>query len=324
METRILDDSIPRPAARRWLIATRPFALPASTTPVLFGTALAIAFGGAPFHPWLFLMALLAMILLHSGANMLSDVNDDRKGLDKVATPASGAIVRGWLSADQVRSGAFVLLAAGSAIGLAMVRVVGRPILWIGLVGVAIGVLYTVAPVALKYRGLGDLAVFLDFGVLGSLGAWTVQAGHCSWLPVVWAIPMSLLVVAILHANNWRDIPTDTDKHVTTMASRLGDRGSLAYYGFLIFAPFLLVLALVALRAVRPDAPFSMPPAFLLTWMALPMALTRWRRALRRRAPEHPLDFVALDGASAQLDLAFGLLCTMAALADLLIRRFHG
>jgi 1,4-dihydroxy-2-naphthoate polyprenyltransferase len=305
------DTSVPS-AAAKWLVAIRPFALSASTTPVVFGTLLAVIVGGAAFRPFLCVLALLAMVMLHSGANMVSDVHDFRRGLDKAPTPLSGAIVRGWLTADQVLAGAILLLVVGCLIGLTLVAIVGRPLLWIGLGGLAIGISYAAPPLSLKYRGMGDLAVFLDFGVLGAVGAWTVQTGHPSWLPAVWAVPMSLPVVAILHANNWRDAATDTQCNVVTVASRLGDRGSLIYYGFLIFAPFALVAILMAFRWLPPASPYGMPSASAVTWIALPLALERWRRARTRHNPKRPLDFIALDGATAQLNLAFGLLCSVA------------
>jgi len=298
---------------QKWLVAIRPFSLPASTMPVLFGTVAAVVVGHATFNAPLFLLAMLGMVLLHSGANMLSDVYDYRKGLDKVPTPVSGAIVRGLITPDQGRKVSILLLVLGSLIGLMLVVLVGRPIFWIGAVGVLIGVMYTGGPVALKYHGLGDLAVFLDFGVLGTLGAWTVQTGSMSWIPVIWSVPISLLVVGILHANNWRDIAGDTDVKIVTTASTLGDHGSLLYYGIMIFGPFVLVAGLVGLGFCS-DTPYAMPVNFVLTGLAFPMAVIRWRRALARRTPKQPLDFVALDGATAQLNLVFGLLCTVALL----------
>ena len=117
------------------------------------------------------------------------------------------------------------------------------------------------APLPLKFNALGDLAVFLNFGVLGSLGAWTVQTGTLSWVPVVWAVPMSLLVVAILHANNWRDIRSDTDGGIRTMASVLGDARSEAYYRFLLMAPFAILLVLMLLRwtsGLEPKMPLTL------------------------------------------------------------------
>jgi 1,4-dihydroxy-2-naphthoate octaprenyltransferase len=289
---------------RKWLIAIRPFALSASSMPVIFGAAAAVVISNARFNIPLFILSLLAMMTLHSAANLLNDVHDFRKGLDVDPSPGSGAIVRGLLTTDQVMKGAVVLLVVGSLIGLAIVWRVGLPILYIGIAGLIIGVCYTGKPFALKYHGLGDLAVFLDFGILGALGAWTVQTGRLSWLPVIWAVPMSMLVVAILHANNWRDIAGDSGKSVTTMASLLGDRGSLIYYGILIFGPFALVAALIWIDL--------MPAAFVIVGLALPMAALRWRKALNRATPKTPFDFVALDGATAQLNLVFGLLCTAA------------
>ena len=132
---------------------------------------------------------------------------------------------------------------------------------------------------------------------------------------------LSLLVIGILHANNWRDIAGDTGKSVRTVASLLGDRGSLLYYGFLIFAPYVLVLLMMAATRLSALGPV-MPATFVLTVLALPLSLRLWKRALRRAAPAHPLDFVALDAATGQLSLAFGLLCTVAVLLRPLLSRW--
>jgi 1,4-dihydroxy-2-naphthoate octaprenyltransferase len=303
---------------KKWVIAGRPWALPASTMPVLFGTSLAVVIGKVPLHPWRFLLALLAMMILHTAANMLSDVFDYRRRLDREITPVSGAIVRGWLSAGQVAAGSAVLFVLGSALGLVLVLMTGRVLLVIGAAGVAIGIFYTV----LKYRALGDLAVFLNFGILGSLGAWVVQASSFSWIPVVWTIPMAMLVAAILHANNWRDILSDTGRNIRTTASILGDRGSLFYYGFLIFGPFFfMILFLLIPRLIRIPFP-SLPLTFILILLALPMTFRLWGRATRRREPFRPLDFIVLDGATANYNLVFGLLGTAALWLDFFLQRF--
>jgi 1,4-dihydroxy-2-naphthoate octaprenyltransferase len=154
--------------------------------------------------------------------------------------------------------------------------------------------------------------VFLNFGLLGSLGAWVVQTRTFSWVPVVWTIPMALLVSAILHANNWRDAISDRERKVTTVAALLGDRRSLVYYGFLIFAPFLIDFSLVLFRFLAGHRAIGMPATFLLVVLALPRALELWGRARRRRAPCRPMDFVILDGATASYNLVFGLLSTVA------------
>jgi 1,4-dihydroxy-2-naphthoate octaprenyltransferase len=179
-----------------------------------------------------------------------------------------------------------------------------------------VGVSYTL----LKARALGDLAVFLDFGLLGAAGAWIVQANSFSWLPVLWTAPMALLVIAILHANNWRDIATDGDKRVTTIAGLLGDRGSLGYYGCLIFAPFIIDLAFIAGPRLAGGRHRPMPLTFLIVLLALPNALRLWGRAVRRGAPRRPMDFVILDGATASHNLLFGLLSTIAVVLEGILR----
>ena len=294
---------------RRWWIAVRPFAFPASTMPVVFGTVLAVTVGGAPFNVPLFVAALLAMMLLHAGANILSDVRDDGRGLDTVPLPVSGAIVRGIMTPRTAFVGSLAMTGLGSAIGFAIAAAVGWPIIGIGAFGVALGVLYSTGPFPLKYHAFGDFAVFLNFGILGALGAWTVQTGSLSWVPVIWTVPSSLLVAGILHANNWRDIPSDTTCGIRTVASILGDRLSAAYYGFLIFGPFAFVVVLViATHALKLD-PIA-PTTFLVTLLALPFAWKLMRRGIERRSPRQPFDFATLDGATAQLNLVFGLLAT--------------
>jgi len=293
---------------KKWLIAMRPWALPASTMPVIFGTSLAVVVGEVRLNIFDFTLAILGMVLLHSGANMLSDVFDFHRGLDQRVTPVSGALVRGWISKRETVTGAAVLFLLGTAIGLWLAFRTTPLLLVIGGVGVVIGLFYT----GLKYHALGDLAVFLNFGILGSLGAWIVQVHDFSWVPVIWTVPMAMLVSAILHANNWRDAPSDRERRVYTVAGRLGDRGSLLYYAVLIFGPLLYVAALMLLpRAAGVRGPM-LPWTFLLCLLALPNAVKLWGRAVRRHAPRRPMDFIILDGATSRHNLLFGLLCTAA------------
>jgi 1,4-dihydroxy-2-naphthoate octaprenyltransferase len=303
-----MDNSRPVPLLKKWLIAFRPWALPASTMPVIFGTSLAAVIGKARFSLGPFLLALVGMIVLHTAANMLSDVFDFNRGLDRDITPVSGAIVRGWLSGRQVAAGSAFLFVLGAAIGLYLVSVTGKTLLLIGGLGLAVGLFYT----ALKYHALGDLAVFLNFGLLGSLGAWVVQARRFSWIPVIWTVPMAMLVVAILHANNWRDSISDRERRVTTVAALLGDRGSLFYYGFLVFGSLAIVVGLIFLPRLVSSRLTAMPLTFLVALLALPRALSLWGRARRRHTPRQPMDFLILDGATANYNLVFGLLCTVA------------
>ena len=312
-----MDDSRSVPLLKKWIIAFRPWALPASSMPVVFGTSLAVVIGRARFSLGPFLLALVGMMVLHTAANMLSDVFDFRRGLDKDVTPVSGAIVRGWLSGRQVASGSAVLFIIGTAIGLYPVSVAGRTLLVVGALGLAVGLSYT----ALKSHALGDLAVFLNFGLLGSLGAWVVQTRQFSWIPVIWTVPMAMLVVAILHANNWRDSISDRERRVTTVAALLGDRGSLFYYGFLVFGSLTIVVGLIFLPRFISSRLTAMPLTFLVALLALPRTLSLWGRARRRHTPRQPMDFLILDGATANYNLVFGLLCTLAVWLNFIVSK---
>ncbi len=298
---------------KKWWTSIRPFSLPASTMPVIFGTVLAVVYGGYPLKPWYFLLAFFGMVILHAGANILSDIFDYQKGLDKEPSPSSGGVVRKYITIREAWIASVLMLVAGTIIGLYLTYVTGPWLLAIGILGLFVGTFYTShSKIALKYHGFGDLAVFLNFGILGSLGAYYVQSTELSWIPVVWAVPMSLLVIAILHANNWRDIQSDREGKIFTIAALLGDKSSLRYYGVLIYGPFALVLLLIMVPFLFFPKIAAMPFTFLITLLALPLALNLWKKALNRKTPSKPLDFIALDGATAQLNLLFGSLCTLA------------
>jgi 1,4-dihydroxy-2-naphthoate octaprenyltransferase len=289
--------------------------------PVIFGTVLAYVYGGYEFKPLLFILSFIAMVILHSGANILSDIFDFQKGFDKVPNPSSGGVVRGYITIREAWIASVSMLILGTAIGLYLAWVSGPWLLAIGIGGLLVGTFYTTnTPLSMKYHGLGDLAVFLNFGILGSLGAYFVQSSTLSWIPVIWAVPMSMLVIAIVHANNWRDIQSDKVGKIFTIASLLGDKSSLRYYGLMIYGPFVLVLLLILVPFFLFPDMAAMPFTFLITMAALPLAIKLWRKALNRKHPTQPLDFIALDGATAQLNLLFGSLCTLALILHALIQ----
>jgi len=307
---------------KKWLIAVRPWALPASVMPVIFGATMAVVIGGVSFRPFHFVLSLLAMMILHSGANILSDISDYEKKLDTVPTPVSGAIVRNLMSTRTALKGAALLFICGIIIGIILALLTTAILLLIGVIGVFVGIIYTRGGIlSMKYHALGDFAVFLDFGILGALGAWIVQSDSFSWLPILWAVPLALLVAAILHANNWRDIESDRNGGITTVASLLRDRGSLGYYGFLIWSPYIIVLGLIGLPRILPGlSPVQMPLTFILVILSLPFSINLWKKAKKRKNPVHPLDFITLDGATARLNLFFGGFNTLALILHEIIR----
>jgi 1,4-dihydroxy-2-naphthoate octaprenyltransferase len=121
---------------------------------------------------------------------------------------------------------------------------------------------------------------------------------------------MSIFVVAILHANNWRDIQSDQTGGIKTMASVLGDAASESYYTLLLLLPFVIILSYLLLSIANWLEP-QMPLTFLITFIAIPKALKLINKGKRRKNPAMPLDFIALDGETAQLNLIFGILCTL-------------
>jgi len=291
---------------KKWLIAGRPWSLPASTIPVIFGASLAATVGWVKLQAGWLLLSLLAMVFRHLAANMLSDVSDWQRGLDREITPVSGAIARGWLTSRQVFRGSMVFFITGSVLGLVLVYLRGKLVLYTGLIGISLGLAYP----WLTAAALGDLAVFIDFGLLGSFGSWAVQTGQFSWLPIIWAVPQGMLIVAILHANNWRDILTDREKKILTMANLCGRRGSRLYYGTLIFGSMCLmaVLAIVP-RFFGLDFP-SLPLSVLIVFLSWPQAWKLWKTATVKNEGQSgdPPALTTLDGATARYNLLFGLL----------------
>ncbi len=296
----------------KWLIALRPQTFSASLCPVLFGTLMAVALTGMPLKIGLFCAALAAMVCLHFASNMLNDVFDYRHGIDVRATPWSGAIVRDYLSDKAVLRAALALLALGCAIGCWIAWQVGLPVLILGMVGVLLGVSYTAGPYPLKYHAMGDAAIFFAFGMLGCLGSWIVQTGSFSWIPVVWSLPMSLLITGILHANNWRDIGVDRRRNIKTMASLLGSRSSQLYYSSMIFGAFAVVLVLMGLYLLPRAQELGMPWSFALSFLALPLAVKLHKQGLRYVRETRTEDIIALDNATGQLTVVFSLLTVLA------------
>lgn len=295
---------------RVWRVAVRPFAYSASVLPLLLGSVLALH-AGVPFRWMPFLLLSLAVLFLHSSANLLNDGYDFRRGLDQTVLPGSGAVVRGWLSVGQVHRAAAVLLCAGIICGVFLVWMTGWMLLVPGLAGMALTLGYTRKGRSLKTMGLGDVTIFAAFGLLPVCTAWWVQTGAFSWQPLPWSFPLGLLSVGILHANNWRDIERDTDRKCMTLAVRLGSAGSMRYYRVLLLAPFALVVAYVSAGRLTAYPSIS-PPAALGTLLCLPSALKLGMRDWR----DDPQMFARLDTRTARLHFLFGILLVGGILID--------
>lgn len=227
-----------------WWLAVRPKSFTATTTPVAIGVGIAALHG--VFAPGWALLTLLGAALLQAGTNLFNDYFDHRNGVDSSASLSpSGVIQRGLLSPRAVLVGGLLCFAIAAALGIVLALRGGLIVWGLGIIGVLIGVLYTAGPAPLAYIGLGEIAVFLAMGVGIVLGSYVVQTQQWSWAAVVAGAPIGLLVAAILHANNLRDIPTDRVQGKRTLAARFGRRFARREYAALVFGAYTLLLPLL-------------------------------------------------------------------------------
>ena len=260
---------------RTWLTAVRPISFTASIIPVLVGTAIA---ADHEFHPVLFVLALLGSVAIHAGTNLVNDYFDHVKGTDNAESLGqSGVIQRGLLSERAVLGGGMAAFAGGAVIGLVITAQVGWPILALGLASVAAGYFYTASPFSLAYRGLGEVVVFVFMGPVIVLGAYYVQVEAWAWAPFVASLPIGLLVAAILHANNVRDIENDRTHRKWTLAALAGRPLADYEYVALMLGGYGVVIAMTVAGAA--------PWPVLITLLTLPLALRIVRFEARQTSP---------------------------------------
>jgi len=279
-----------------WLMAARLRTLPAAVAPVLVGTSLAL--GGGSFRPLAFVAALLGAIFIQVGTNLSNDYSDARRGADNedrlgpVRVTAGGLVPPGKvLLATWVTFGLAVLC------GLYLVAVAGPELIAVGAASILAGVLYTGGPRPYGYEGLGELFVFLFFGIVAVTGSYFVQVGELAWPAFACAVPVGLLASAILVVNNVRDLETDRRAGKRTLAVRLGRERTRALYTTMIALAFVL--------APLPWPLGSMTAWLLLPWLAVPLAL-RLVRIVRTR-----VDGPTLNGALAKTGMLQLIFCVL-------------
>lgn len=275
-----------------WIAESRYPFLSASLLPVLIGTAVAWR-TDATFNPTFFLLCLIGIACLHIGTNIINDYFDHVTGNDEAnhefVRPFSGGsrmIQLGILTPLEVLMGALVLILAGSGIGLYLALNVGLTVVWLGLVGILSGVLYAAPKLSLVSRGIGELLVGLNFGVLVVNGSFFVQTGRFSWEPFWVSLPLGLLVCAILWINEFPDYKADKSTNKKTLVVRMGPRRSAIAYTLSLIPAFVSVLVSASLEWI---------PILLLTGLAaLPFAgLSAWY-ALRFN--DRPFDLASGNG----------------------------
>jgi 1,4-dihydroxy-2-naphthoate octaprenyltransferase len=288
---------------RLWWQAVRPFSFTVSVLPPILGALLAVMENADIHFHWLhFLLTVSGCVLAHSAANLLSDYYDYKNRVDREETYGSSRVlVEKTMTPDQVFRGSMGFLAVAALIGLYFVVTLSNGPFLMGLilVGGFLGVFYTARPFRLKYNALGDIAVFIWFGSAMTLGAYFVQAERFSWTPVVYALPLGLLVDAILHGNNLRDVDHDRVAKIRTVPIVIGKRGATHMYSVLVLGAYVLTLALVIVG--------DMPAIVLVACLSLPLAVKLAQRVYRMQAIP-AAEFATIDADTAKLHTLFGAL----------------
>ncbi len=259
-----------------WILASRPRTLPASVAPVLVGTAVAIHEG--MFRPLPALVALLAALLLQIGSNLANDLGDYLRGTDSRGRVGPTRVTTaGLLTPRQVQAGMIVVFGLAALCGLYLIAVAGWPILVVGALAIVAAMAYTIGPLPFGYYGLGDLAVFIFFGLVAVVGTAYVQTLRITPLALLASIPIGCLITAILVVNNLRDADTDRTAGKRTLAVLLGRRGARLEYLLLLAIAYLLPLLLWLALGIAPW--------IMLTWLTLPLAGVQLRAVWRILGP---------------------------------------
>ena len=305
MVPREMDVPAHRPAAAAWWEAARPRTLPASVAPVLVGTAAAERVGRdlADLRVGPFLLAMLVALALQVAVNFANDYFDGVAGVDTEARVGPRrAVASGLVTPGEMKAAMLVALGVAGVAGLALAALAGWELLLVGVAALVATVGYSGGPRPYASAGLGEVFVFVFFGLVATVGSAYVQDERLTWLAVVAAVPMGLLATALLVVNNLRDIPTDREVGKVTLAVRLGEAGTRRLYVALVALALLVPVGLALGTGEGWD---------LLPLLAAPFA---WQGiALVRHAPIGPRLIEAL-GHTARAQLVVAVLFTLALL----------
>ncbi len=278
-----------------WWLAIRPKTLPAAASGVVVGSALAWHDGMFQLLPGL--AALLVALLLQIGSNVANDVFDFERGADTSERKGPLRVTQaGLLTPAQVKRGMWVIFGLAALCGLYLASLRGWTVILIGVAAILSAIAYTGGPFPLGYYGLGDLFVFIFFGLAAVAGTYFVQTGSVS--PAAWwmAIPVGLIITAILVVNNLRDIENDRTAGKHTLAVIFGEQFTRAEYLLCMAVAYMILPVLVVVNII--------PAAGLLVWLSLPIAIRTVRTVFTQKG--RPLN-TALAG-TGQAALVYSLL----------------
>jgi 1,4-dihydroxy-2-naphthoate octaprenyltransferase len=274
-------------------MAARPRTLPAAIAPVLVGTAAAVQWVGELPRPGAFIAALVGSIFIQIGTNLANDYSDAKRGADTADRLGPVRVTSaGLVTPQRVMTATWIAFAIATACGIYLATVAGPEILVVGALSVAAGVLYTGGPRPYGYAGLGEVFVFLFFGLVAVNGSYYVQIEALDPLPLGLSIAIGFLATAILVVNNVRDLETDRRAGKMTLAVRMGRANAVILYRLLVLGAFVVLpIALLAGES-------SLLP--LIGLLALPLAIKPMRVMSERS------DGPALNGALAATGALLG------------------
>ena len=285
-------------SVKDWFVVTRYWSFPVSTMPVLatFAYMFSKGFLAGGFMPYLiFVLCLLGVVLLHSAGNVLSDWFDYRSGVDNENAFAVPNLVFHNFEPQEYLRFSIILFVAGCVVGI-VIALLSGPALWIiGGVGVLLTALYSF----FKYHALGDADIFIIFGILPVLGTAYAVSGQMHWDALVLSLPIGIITVSVLHANNAYDTDTDREAGIKTFAMLIGGKTSSILYAIYMVIPFVSIAAAVSLSKLHP-----------LSLICLAAAIPAWKN-MQRAFKYDALGIEAmkgLDQASAKLQLLFSVL----------------
>ena len=282
-----------------WILTTRPWSFPASAMPVL--TTFAYMTWVCSIYDlkidWVSgILAVVGIIFFHASGNMLSDVRDYKKGVDKGLDFMP--LVNGSFTPKEYVRFSLILFTIGLAIGFYIMSRCGWPLLY----SAVYGAFFTLTYATFKYFALGDLVILLSYAIIPIMGTTYATISEYYTPALVLALPIGLITVGILHVNNTRDIESDRAAGIRTLAMLIGRNASLKLYAFEVLVPFLLIIATVCCG--------WLPWYSLIALLAAPKAWQNARIVLS--AKEKGAEVLApIDTATAQLQLMFSLLLTV-------------
>jgi len=284
-----------------WMIAVRPWSIPASAMPIIVTLAY-LFWTGAEINWLLGLWTLVGMILFHLTGNVWSDYFDFRKKVDAEDTFGAKTLTTGMFQPEEIKKLAIGLLVVSVACGLGLFAVTGLPLLWIGLAGVACTLLYPM----LKFNALGDLDIVMAFAFLPTLGTSYAVTGAIDWNVLLIALPVGLITDGILHSNNIRDMRTDRRAGIRTMAMGMGLQAATCLYCFEMIFPYVWI-AILSMMGV-------LPVYTVAVFLTLVLAISNAK--IMKNSVEGGVEMIAdLDVKTANLQLFFSVLLALSLFA---------